>query len=391
MLPLIYNTINNVSAPNGLLETNGFGFLINCEKFIVTQEKHGAYNFTAKIKKNDPLKSYIKLGAYIKAKVNNSDSPQLFYIAKIDIDKYGDYSISGEHVSRLLLQNGTIPSVSTSESILGTPNEIFTKLWKIPSTGELMIWFTEHPYDFFSFSSGITDKKEISLGYNSAEKFENIFFDEADGFASVFNGFFSFNNFSVTFNKLSNSINNIRIAFGSNVSDYNQTTAYGEYFTHIMPFAICEMTDEDGKETIGQKTITPIQPYKTGLKCPVKRTYVLDCTSQIKKYVINPYIGSNINAVKSELAKQVKKYLNENEQNAESMSITVTVEPELLKLGKLKLHDLVTIVMPDNGEIQKRIVKTVYDSVSEKYKEIGIGDLNVKISDLLKIQRRYKK
>jgi hypothetical protein len=47
--------------------------------------------------------------------------------------------------------------------------------------------------------------------------------------------------------------------------------------------------------------------------------------------------------------------------------------------------------MPDGTNLNRKISKTVYDSVSQKYKEITIGDLSMSISDLLKIQRRFKR
>ena len=80
-----------------------------------------------------------------------------------------------------------------------------------------------------------------------------------------------------------------------------------------------------------------------------------------------------------------------NEQTPDSISITVNLEEELAKMYALKLYDYVTIVMPDGTELNKKISKTVYDSVTEKYKEITIGNLEMSMSDLLKIQRRFKK
>ena len=102
--------------------------------------------------------------------------PQLFYVTKIEIDKNGDLTVSGEHVSRMFFQNGTIPR-ATDGSMYGTPKELIDHYMRDYSQGgnPLYMWFTDAPYKWFNFSSSITTKKRIYLGYSQAVKFEEIF------------------------------------------------------------------------------------------------------------------------------------------------------------------------------------------------------------------------
>ena len=383
MQPILYNVIDHYQSTDALYNANGYGFLTECTEFFVTMEKNGAYNFTAKIKSTDKLIKYIKLGAYIKAKVNNSENPQLFYITKIESDKYGDLTISGEHVSRLFFQNGVLPmynNFSKSVSPVRILNDLYT-------SGENKLWFETYPYTFFTVQSNIVRKKEYSLGYNTAVKFESIFNDETGGLLVTFGGELSFNNFAVFYQKQEpiTTSSGYRIAFGSNVSDYKQTASFESYYTHVVPYARCETTD--GKEVI----VTANAIYSTGISRSIKNVYLFDCTSKIKKYTVDPASGKNYNDVRDALRQQTATYMYDNEQTPESISITVNLEEELAKMYALKLYDYVTIVMPDGTELNKKISKTVFDSVSEKYKEITIGNLEMSMSDLLKIQRRFKK
>ena len=87
----------------------------------------------------------------------------------------------------------------------------------------------------------------------------------------------------------------------------------------------------------------------------------------------------------------VADYNYSSEQTAETLSIKVTLENELTKMHAIKLYDEVTVVMPDGTNFNRRVSKTIYDSVSEKYKEITIGNLDMSMSDLLKIQRRFRR
>nr|UVY18020.1 MAG: Prophage endopeptidase tail [Bacteriophage sp.] len=388
MQPILYETADYYKNPTALLESNGFGFLNECTEFLTTMEQNGTYSFSAKIKSTDKLASKIKITSYIQAKVNNVSEPQLFYLTKIEIDKNGDLTVSGEHVSRMFFQNGTIPRAMDG-SMYGTPKELIDHYMRDYSqVGEpLHMWFTEAPYKWFSFSSSITAKKRIYLGYSQAVKFEDIFKDDDEGLIHQFGGVLYFNNFDIHFEKITTAgtKSGYRIAFGANVSDFKQSAEIGNYYTHVMPYARCSTTDKD------EVVVSSFEPYETGLKRSIKNTYLYDCTSKIKKFTLNKSTGENYEEVRDALRNAVADYNYSTEQTAESLSIKVTFENELTKMNAIKLYDEVTIVMPDGTNFSRRISKTVYDSVSQKYKEITIGDLEMSMSDLLKIQRRFKK
>lgn len=383
MQPIIYKTVGQYITTSPLYQTNGFGFLTDCTEFLTTIESNGAYSFAAKVKSNDKLLKYINLGSYIKAKANSKDGPQLFYVTKIEADKCGDLTISGEHVSRLFFQNGTEPSYH-NHTINATPSEIINSLMESGDDSSA-VWFRAAPYNFFSFSSNIVKKREFSLGFNTAEKFETIFNDDSEGLIALFKGELRFNNFSIMFNKPNINHSGYRIAWGANVSDYKQTASLGEYFTHVLPYARCQTPT--GTEVV----VTANELYPTELRRTIKNTYLFDCTSKIKRYIVNPMDGTNYDEVRDALRSQVATYKYDTSQSAESLSITVNLESELTKMYNLGLYDKVTVVMPDGTEIEKEVAKTVYDSILEKYKEITIGNLDMSMSDLLKIQRRFKR
>lgn len=388
MQPILYETADYYKNPTALLESNGVGFLNECTEFLTTMEENGTYSFSAKIKSTDKLVSKIKITSYIKAKVNNVSEPQYFYVTKIEVDKNGDLTVSGEHVSRMFFQNGTIPRAMDG-SMYGTPKELIDHFMRdySQSAKPLHMWFTDVPYRWFNFNSSIATKKTISLGYSQAVKFEEIFKNDDEGLINQFCGVLFFDNFNIHFEKITTAgtKSGYRIAFGANVSDFKQSAEIGNYYTHVMPYARCSTTDKD------EVVVSSFEPYETGLKRSIKNTYLYDCTSKIKKFTLNKSTGENYEEVRDALRNAVADYNYSTEQTAESLSIKVTFENELTKMNAIKLYDEVTIVMPDGTNFSRRISKTVYDSVSQKYKEITIGDLEMSMSDLLKIQRRFKK
>lgn len=146
MQPILYRTVGLYTTTSPLYQTNGLGFLTDCTEFLTTMESNGAYSFAAKVKSNDKLLKYINLGSYIKAKANSKDRPQLFYVTKIEADKCGDLTISGEHVSRLFFQNGVEPSYN-NHTINATPSEIINSLMEPGDSSP--VWFRAAPYNFF--------------------------------------------------------------------------------------------------------------------------------------------------------------------------------------------------------------------------------------------------
>lgn len=373
MFPLLYDNAQNST---NAFDYNGYGFITECTEFKVTEERNGAYTFQAKIKGTDRLIGKIKNGAYIKAKANSHDNPQLFYIEKIEVDKYGDMTISGSHISRLFFQNGTVP-MYYNYSEVDSPSAIMSNL-------QYEVWYSDAPYSWFNFSSNIRVKKEFSLGFNSAETFENILLNEENGLTAVFKAELLCDNFNINL-LLNRGTDTHRIAFGSNISEFKQVNSINEYYTHIMPYAECETTD--GKKV----TVTATEPYLTNLNATLKKTYLFDCSSKITRTKVDPQTGYNFSEVRTMLEDAVKEYLQDAEQIAEYVNITVTLESELEALKNCSLCDKVTIVHKDGSEIESKIAKTVYDSISEKYTEIGIGEVNLKMSDFLKIKRRFRR
>ena len=388
MYPILYNVADFYKNSTPLFESNGFGFLTECTEFLTTMEQNGTYSFSTKIKSTDKLASKIKITSYIKAKVNNVSEPQYFYVTKIEVDKNGDLTVSGEHVSRMFFQNGTIPR-ATDGSMYGTPKELIDHFMRDYSQAgnPLHMWFTDTPYKWFNFNSSITTKKTISLGYSQAVKFEEIFKNDDEGLINQFGGVLFFDNFDIHFEKITTAgaKSGYRIAFGANVSDFKQSAEIGNYYTHVMPYARCSTTDKD------EVVVSSFEPYETGLKRSIKNTYLYDCTSKIKRFTLNKSTGENYEEVRDALRNAVADYNYSTEQTAETLSIKVTLENELTKMHAIKLYDEVTVVMPDGTNLSRRISKTVYDSVSQKYKEITIGDLDMSMSDLLKIQRRFRR
>lgn len=81
----------------------------------------------------------------------------------------------------------------------------------------------------------------------------------------------------------------------------------------------------------------------------------------------------------AELLAALQAYVAERDENHLSTSITITVVPE--ELQDVKLCDTVTVAHPGYDlQQQAKVVKTVYDPIKERYKEITIGQIQKTIT-----------
>lgn len=373
MLPRLYTA--NVKTNH--YNNNGLGFLTACTKCEVTEERNGNYTLKAVVKKCDRLAKNISVGKLIKAKANSKDPPQLFYITKTEIDKNGDITISANHIKYLFYQNGTVPHLANPMVIYnGTPKQIMDELL-------CDAWFD----NIFTFKSNISAARDFSLGFNSAEKFGKVFGDEENGIITTFGGELHFDNFNIELLKSRGKNSGARIMYGKNVSDFKQTISNENVYTHIMAFA--KVKTVDGNEIV----VSLATPFSTGVNRPFKNVYVLDCTSKtetLKNTSVNPTTGLHYDEIRRELTSQVALYQYQNPDMTEAVNIEVTYQSELDKLQDVSLCDTVKVITND-AALTSKITKTVYDSLSEKYTTIGIGDLKTTLTDFVRAQRRFKR
>ena len=84
----------------------------------------------------------------------------------------------------------------------------------------------------------------------------------------------------------------------------------------------------------------------------------------------------------AEMQAALQAYVNEQDANHLTTSIKISAVPE--ELQDLMLCDTVTVVHPGYGlKQQAKVVKTVYDPIKERYKEIVIGEIQKTITDTI--------
>ena len=84
----------------------------------------------------------------------------------------------------------------------------------------------------------------------------------------------------------------------------------------------------------------------------------------------------------AEMQAALQAYMNEQHANHLTTNIKISAVPE--ELQDVYLCDTVTVVHPGYGlQQQAKIVKTVYDPIKERYKEITVGEIQKTITDTI--------
>lgn len=375
MLPRLYEASLDKSSYEG----NGLGFIKYCKKCEITEELNGEYTLSMTVHPWDNLADKIKVNRIIKAKSNSTDNPQLFEITKHVVQTNGEIEITGQHIKYLGLQNCMFRTRKFPESQNGTPQEIADYLFE-------NLYFD----NLFTFCSDITDKVDFKLSDIESKKLGDVFGESDGSFISEFGGEFHYDNFNISFLKKRGSDSNFKLMFGKNISDFSQTISNDTCYSHIVAFAKVSKYDENATVLVCG------EPYLTNQNQVFPKVKFIDKTEDINNYFgndwkVDPTTGINMTATLQKLYDYAyKQFKNEyNSRTEEEINITVTHKAELNEMKNLSLGDTIKICYGENkNSLTARIIKTVYDSLAEKYISIEVGSPKVNLISFIKNKRR---
>lgn len=375
MLPRLYLQKSSKDYYN----SNGYGFIKYCKKCEVTEELNGEYTLSMTVHPWDRLARDIKINRFIKAKPNSRDKPQLFEITRHVVKANGEIEISGQHIKYLGLQNCTFASKNFSDTYNGTPQKVADYIFE-------NLYFDNN----FTFYSDISKAVDFKTADIASKKLGDILGGSDYSFISEFGGEFYYDNFTIKFLNKRGTDRNYKLMFGKNLSDYNQTISNDTCYTHIVAFAKVDKKDEDGT------VIVCGDPWLTNQNQSYPKVKFIDKTEDLKnhfgsKWAVNPTTGYNMSDTQSLLSYYAQEHFKNEYKSrvSEEINVTVTHNLELEEMKNLSLGDTIKICYGEDKEsLSARIIKTVYDSLAEKYISIEVGSPKVNLISFIKNKRR---
>ena len=352
MIPALYNKSETTFTHNGV------GLLSEAVKATVTEERNGSYELSLQYPITGRFYSEITEGAIIKAKANETSEPQLFRIYKSSKPINGIVTYSAEHISYDL--NG-IPLLGFSVKN-ATPQMALTKA----------IEGAALPCPFTAYSNISTLNSTEILTPCSVRA---LLGGQTGSLLDVWGGEYEFDNFTVKLYLHRGKDNGVVIEYGKNLKDLKQESNIAECYTHLMPYAAYTVQDESGNSEekyvyLAEKVIPLTEAEDIGHN----KAFIMDFSDRF---------GDNEEITEEKLRAKATAYAAAADLGTPKVNITVSFVQlwqteeykNIAPLERVKLCDTVTVRFSKLGvAATSKVIKTVYNSLQEKYESVTLGD-----------------
>lgn len=325
--------------------TAGLGALPEAVSCVVTEERNGAYTLAMRLPVTAVHYPDVAVGGIILAKANDNQPDQLFRIQKISRPIGGVVTISANHISYDLNKTSVMPFTATGAPLTmsGLKNHMMG--------GSAFTLSTDIANTISTFTNTVPQSLRACLGGQEGSVLD------------VFGGEYEWNNLAVVLHASRGRNRGVVLRYGKNITDIQQDETIENMYTAVMPYA----TDQNGEAVLGtlQTMIASDEPKILNLDLSSRFTGMEDEPTAEK---INEYAQS---------------YILANDLTTPRVSIRVSFVnlaqteeyKDLIQLERVQLCDTITVQFEKLGiEATAKIVTTKYNTLTERYEEIEVGD-----------------
>lgn len=366
MIPILYEKTESDFSHNGI------GYLTDTTKATVTEERNGSYELSLQYPITGAWYAEIAEGSIIKAKANETSEPQLFRVYKSSKPLKGIVTYSAEHISYDM--NG-IPALGLNVKNV-TPQAAITRAINDAAL----------PCPFTAVSDISTLNSTNIVKPCSVRA---ILGGQTGSVLDVWGGEYEFDNFTVKLHAHRGADRGVTIEYGKNLKDLKQEANIAECYTHLMPYAVYQEQAEDGSEEKGEvyvylteKVIPLVETENIGHN----RAYIMDFSDRF---------GENEEITEEALRAKATAYAAAAELCVPKVNITVSFiqlwqteeYKNIAPLERVMLCDTVTVRFSKLGVVASaKAIKTVYDSLNERYESVELGDAKSSFADTVNKQ-----
>lgn len=329
--------------------TNGIGVLSDCISCLVTEERNGGYELEMQYPSNGLWSEDIDVGMVIKAKANDTDAPQLFQIYDVVRSLSAAYVIKAEHISYRL--SGVPLKPYSAAGVAAT-------LAGISSHAVANVGFT--------FSTDFTNTTNYS--FTTPRSVRSLLGGAEGSLLDLFGGEYHFDNFRVELLKARGADNGVTIRYGKNLTELKQDVN-GAVYNGIFPYWY--------KENEG--VVYPSSAVAASGSYPVQCYEALDLTNDFQN-----------KPTAAQLTARAQSLVNGYGAPVESISLSFITLHQLKEyatiaaLEHVSLCDTVHVIYDAIGvNVKTKVVKTVYNTLTELYDTIEVGAIQTTLADVI--------
>ena len=334
-------TLQELAADN----TAGLGSLPETTSCIVTEERNGAYTLAMKLPITAAHYNDVTVGGVLLAKANDNQPDQLFRIQKISRPIGGVVTISANHISYDLNKTSVLPFTAT-----GAP--LTMAGLKTHMTGGAAFQFrTDIANTTSTYTNTIPQSLRACLGGQEGSVLD------------VFGGEYEWNNLTVTLHAARGLNRGVTLRYGKNITDIQQDETIENMYTAVMPYAV----NQDGEAVLGSLQIM--------VESAEPKILNLDLSSRFN--------GTDDEPTAEKINQYAQAYIQANYLTTPRVSIRVSFVnlaqteeyKDLIQLERVQLCDTITVEFEKLGiSAVAKIVTTKYNTLTERYDEIEVGD-----------------
>lgn len=355
MTPILFSNLNTKIA-----------FLKDSLRCEVTEERNGIYECALEYPVAGRDFAEISAGRYIKVSPNPTADPQLFKIYSVSKPIMGTVTVNCEHVSYALSRYPIKSIAKEKTTALVAMNRILSAA-------------NEHTENAYSFSAEYCDIDTVT-NFGAGCCSARAALGGIDGSVlDCFGGEYEFDNLKIKLHKARGKDNGITIRYGKNMTEMKLTMSVENSYTGIFPYVI-----NDDQYVYLSEIVQHVE-NKTGIE---ERILFMDFSS---------YFENEEEKNEANLRKHVTEYLNNNDINTVDGSMTVSMI-DLSKTAHARLvPSLETVSLCDTVKVinslmdvtvSMKVIKTVYDSLGEKYVSLELGTPRADFADVIKQTQR---
>jgi hypothetical protein len=201
----------------------------------------------------------------------------------------------------------------------------------------------------------------------------------------VWGGEYEFDNYVIKLHQHRGADNGVTIEYGKNLTDVTQERNITETYTHIMPYATyTSETDGDITVTLTEKVL----PLTIAENVGHQKALIVNFTD---KFSENEPVTEQALRLKAAAFVQ-NSSLGTPKVNIKAAFVSLWQTEEyksIAPLERVKLCDTVTVRFVKLGVSAKaKVIKTVYDTVTERYISVEIGDVQSSFADTVLEQNK---
>lgn len=352
MIPILYDSNETFFANNGI------GRLRDCISCTVTEERNGIFECDFEYPVNGANFDKIQCGCIVGVIHDDTKTLQPFDIVSYSKPINGIVTFHAVHISYRL----------SSLTVSGT--EINTLADALALLG------TATPSSAFTYSADFTSNAYMAAADGTPRSVRQMLGGIEGSILDTYGGEYEFDKYNVVLHRNRGSLKDFKIRYGVNMIDYNEDMNYADVFTSCIPYWIGD--DGNGEQIVvkGQKVDSGLIPYNGREQCvPLdlsSRFETAPTAADLEAKALSLMVTGNVNLPKQSIKVDFIRLQDFDEYRQYA---------NLLTCG---LCDRIEVIFPDYSTSGTfKIVKTVYDVLNERYKNMELGTLSTTLAQAL--------